>query len=77
MDDTLARAAYEAFNTHRRGTRKLPPWDLALDMDKAAWREVARAVLEAAPMPVFNHAATCPEGVRDCNCLAVPLRRRA
>ncbi len=46
--DEHAQAAYEAFNNNRRGWRRMPPWDLTLSSDRAAWRAVARAVLDNA-----------------------------
>jgi hypothetical protein len=44
--DDQARAAYETFSKYRRGYRKMPPWDLTLESDRHAWREVATAVLD-------------------------------
>lgn len=73
--DAHARAGYEAFSAVRRGYRKLPPWDLALDIDKEAWRAVVRAVAhtleaeeQAKIIPISRRMAPCLEGVRDCNC---------
>lgn len=71
--DNEAQAAYEAFNKHRRGYRKLPPWDFLFDRDRDAWRAVARAVLT-------ESAASCSlHGHSDCGCALkrAPELRRA
>lgn len=44
--DEHAQAAYDAFNSNRRGWRRMPPWELTLSSDREAWRAVARAVLD-------------------------------
>ncbi len=82
MIDLQAQAAYEAFSVVRRGYRKLPPWALALDHDRDAWRAVARAVLAtmpqegaASPDITTRRTTACPDGVRDCNCAKMAAAR--
>ena len=67
MTDFVARSAFDAFNRSRQGARKMPPWDLLSETDKIAWRAAASAVADA----LRPTTATCPDGVRGCNCARV------
>lgn len=59
--DEHAKAAYDAFSARRRGYRKLPPWELALELDREAWRAVARAVIDSQAEYVRNRTPLLPQ----------------